>query len=235
MKTYQEHFKRYEKKYIIDRRTYSQLLPELEKYFTADKYGKSLISNIYYDTPDRLLIRNSVEKPVYKEKMRIRSYGVPDDDSMVFVELKKKYKGIVYKRRVEMTLSQSRDFVSGTSRPHINPQIENEIEYFLGYYKDIAPSMFLSYDRTALCGIEDSALRITFDTDITYRETELELDKGVFGEKLTDDDTIVMEIKVPSAFPLWLSEILDDLEIYPRSFSKYGMAYLQTNKTVKAG
>lgn len=227
MEAYQEVFKRYEKKYVVDEKTYKELMSKLEKYFVSDKYGKSTVCNIYYDTPEHLLIRNSIEKPVYKEKLRVRSYGVPDDDSMVFVELKKKYKGVVYKRRVEMTLAQSRDFIAGKSSPGENPQIENELRYFLGFYKGIAPAMFLSYDRIALCGIENPALRITFDSNITYREEQLELEKGIWGKELLSDGTRIMEIKIPGAMPVWLSKILDELKIFPSSFSKYGTAYLE--------
>lgn len=227
MEAYQEVFKRYEKKYIIDGGTYEKLMQRLEKHFVSDKYGKSSVCNIYYDTPQHLLIRNSIEKPVYKEKLRVRSYGVPNEDSMVFVELKKKYKGIVYKRRVEMTLAQSKDFIEGRNCPGENPQIEKELRYFLEFYKDIAPAMFLSYDRIALCGIENPSLRITFDSNIIYRECQLELEKGIWGEKLLDENTRIMEIKIPEAMPVWLSKILDELEIFPQSFSKYGTAYLE--------
>ncbi len=227
MKDYQEIFKRYEKKYIIHENIFDELVSRLEEHFVSDKYAKSTVCNIYYDTPDHLLIRNSIEKPVYKEKLRVRSYGVPNDDSMVFVELKKKYKGVVYKRRVEMSLAQSRDFISGKSSPQINPQIEKELGYFLGFYKNIAPAMFLSYERIALCRIENPSLRITFDYNIIYREDQLELEKGIWGKNLLEGNTKIMEIKIPGAMPIWLSKILDELKIYPQSFSKYGTAYLQ--------
>lgn len=171
-------------------------------------------------------MRNSIEKPVYKEKLRVRSYGVPNDEDMVFVELKKKYKGVVYKRRIEMTLAQTRDFFAGKEVPHDNPQIENELKYFLKFYEGIAPAMYLSYDRLAYCGAEDPSLRLTFDTHILYREEQKELDKGIWGKELLPAGVRVMEIKIPNAMPLWLSAILDELEIYPASFSKYGTAYL---------
>ncbi|WP_295211362.1 polyphosphate polymerase domain-containing protein [Ruminococcus sp.] len=226
MNAYQEVFKRIEKKYILDEPTYEKLIKRLEKHFVSDKYGKSTVCNIYFDTPSHLLVRNSIEKPVYKEKLRVRSYGVPNDDSMVFVELKKKYKGVVYKRRIEMSLEQSRDFIAGREIPHKNVQIENELKYFLKFYEGIAPAMYLSYDRIALCGIENPALRVTFDTHILYREEQLELDKGIWGKELLPIGTRIMEIKIPGVMPMWLSEILDELKIFPASYSKYGTAYL---------
>lgn len=222
----QEVFRRIEKKYIVDEPTYEKLIKKLEGHFVRDKYYKSTICNIYYDTPSHQLVRNSIEKPVYKEKLRVRSYGVPDDEDMVFVELKKKYKGVVYKRRIEMTLAQTRDFFAGKDVPHNNPQIENELKYFLKFYEGIAPAMYLSYDRLAYCGAEDPSLRLTFDTHILYREEQKELDKGIWGKELLPAGVRVMEIKIPNAMPLWLSAILDKLEIYPASFSKYGTAYL---------
>lgn len=222
----QEVFRRIEKKYIVDEPTYEKLIKKLDRHFVKDRYYKSTICNIYYDTPSHQLVRNSIEKPVYKEKLRVRSYGVPNDEDMVFVELKKKYKGVVYKRRIEMTLAQTRDFFAGKDVPHDNPQIENELKYFLKFYEGIAPAMYLSYDRLAYCGAEDPSLRLTFDTHILYREEQKELDKGIWGKELLPAGMRVMEIKIPNAMPLWLSSILDELEIYPASFSKYGTAYL---------
>ena len=223
----QEVFRRIEKKYIVDEPTYEKLIKKLDGHFVKDRYYKSTICNIYYDTPSHQLVRNSIEKPVYKEKLRVRSYGVPNDEDMVFVELKKKYKGVVYKRRIEMTLAQTRDFFAGKEVPHDNPQIENELKYFLKFYEGIAPAMYLSYDRLAYCGAEDPSLRLTFDTHILYREEQKELDKGIWGKELLPAGVRVMEIKIPNAMPLWLSTILDELEIYPASFSKYGTAYLK--------
>jgi SPX domain protein involved in polyphosphate accumulation len=227
----QKVFKRVEKKFMIDDKTYTELMKRLEGKMKIDKYGKTTICNIYYDTPNNRLVRTSIEKPVYKEKLRVRSYGTPDDDGLVFVELKKKYKGVVYKRRIDMTLAQSRDFISGKSSPGKNPQIEKEISYFLKYYEGIAPAMFLSYDRIAMAGVENPNLRVTFDSHILYRQEALELDKGVWGKELLPSNIKIMEIKIPNAMPMWLSRILDDLNIYPTSFSKYGTAY--TNEELK--
>lgn len=192
----------------------------------TDKYGKTDILNIYYDTPNNQLVRTSMEKPVYKEKLRVRSYGVPTKEDTVFVELKKKYKGTVYKRRVGMTLEQSEKFICGKEFPHNNPQIEREISYFLTFYKDIAPAMFLSYERTAMFCTENPALRITFDSSIIYRRQQLDLSKGIFGEKLLEPGVRIMEIKIPNAMPLWLCDILDELKIYTCSYSKYASAYV---------
>ncbi len=238
----QEIFKRVEKKYIVTDEQQEELVRVMAGKAAADNYGLTTICNIYYDTPDHQLIRTSMEKPVYKEKLRIRSYGVPDKDSKVFVELKKKYKGVVYKRRVDMSLIDSYEFVNFGVNPGKNPQIEKEIAYFLKYYRDIGPAMYLSYDRIAYAGTDNPDLRITFDGNITYREEETRLEKGVWGDKLLDPHTRIMEIKIPGAMPLWLSFLLDRMKIYPASFSKYGEAFkrvfseaLDPNEYLKLG
>ncbi|MBR1749423.1 MAG: polyphosphate polymerase domain-containing protein [Ruminococcus sp.] len=218
-------FERIEKKYLLNKKQYSELLEVLDGRFQVDDYGKTTINNIYYDTPDDLLIRRSIEKPVYKEKLRVRSYGRADSDTKVFIELKKKYKGVVYKRRTSMALKDSYSFLACEQQPGKSPQIENEIQYFMGFYKGIAPAMYIGYDRIAMFGLENHDLRITFDTNIRYRRTDLRLDKGSHGEMLLDDGQVLMEIKIPGVMPLWLSKELSRLGIFPTSFSKYGSAY----------
>ncbi len=225
MSAIQETFKRVEKKYIVTDIQQQKLIAAMAGKAEMDNYGLTTICNIYYDTPNHQLIRTSMEKPVYKEKLRVRSYGVPGKDAKVFVELKKKYKGVVYKRRVDMSLEQSYEFINFGIAPGKNPQIEKEIAYFLDFYEGIAPAMYLSYDRVAFAGTEDPNLRITFDSNITYRENEMRLEKGIWGDKLIDEHTRIMEIKIPGSMPMWLSSLLDELKIYPGSFSKYGNAY----------
>lgn len=230
MSNFQEVFKRIEKKYILDERKYDLLMQKLVEYAVPDRYGKSTVCNIYFDTPDHRLIRRSLEKPVYKEKVRLRSYGTPELNSTVFLELKKKYKGIVYKRRTDMPLSCAKDFIKSNGAAGRGNQIENELKWTFSYYTGLAPAMYLSYDRIALYARNDPGLRITFDSDILYREEAPELEKGIWGAKLLKPEERIMEIKIPEAMPVWLSEILDELEVYPCSCSKYGTAYLRTLK-----
>lgn len=232
MGQYQDVFRRVEKKYLLPQDTYQELSRRLKGAIKEDEYGKTSICNIYYDTPDSRLIRASLEKPVYKEKLRLRSYGVPREDSTVFVELKKKYKGVVYKRRADMTLVQARAFLN--QRLLLQPQasqIQREISWVLGYYPNLGPAMFVSYERTAAYGMEDPGLRITFDEHILYRTQQLELRAGIWGRELLKPGMRLMEIKIGGSMPLWLAGILDDLHIYPVSFSKYGGAYCQLLQT----
>lgn len=221
----QNTFRRFEIKYLVDREEKGRLMELIRMYTCPDEYGRSTICNLYYDTPDRLLIRRSLEKPVYKEKLRVRSYGPVSEDGAVFVELKKKYNGVVYKRRVCMTEAEAAMYLAGGTLEKRN-QIINEIDYFISYYKGIAPAAYISYEREAFFGRSDNQLRITFDDNILWRETELSLVSEVSGEPLLPEGRSLMEIKLASGMPLWLSHELNSMKVFNTSFSKYGSAYL---------
>lgn len=228
MKATQWSFERVEKKYLLTRQQYRAVRAALCNYIEADDYPKSTICNVYYDTPDYLLISRSLEKPDYKEKFRLRSYGVPEEDGKVFLEIKKKYNGVVYKRRVRAPEAEAVDYLNGGPEPHVkNRQIMNEIDWFIHSYQGLGPGMFLAYDRYAFKGREDPDLRITFDWNIRYRTDHMDLIYGDYGTLLFDEELAIMEIKIPGAAPMWLTDILSDLEIYPRPFSKYGYCYQQ--------
>ena len=238
MAAYQETFERVEQKYLLDVGTYMKLRKMLDGHAEVDQYGKSTICNIYYDTPDHRLVRTSNEKPFYKEKLRVRSYGTPGSDSTVFVELKKKFAGVVYKRRVDMTLAQSERFTRDLEMPMKNPQIEKELAYCFKLYEQLQPALYLSYERVAMYGIEDPEIRITFDSNIYYRDHTLDLSRGAWAKELLNKGDWIMEIKIAGSMPMWLVRILDELKIYPTSFSKYGAAYQReflTENTKKEG
>lgn len=222
--TYQSAFKRVEKKYLLTPKQFDEFRKHTEKRITLDQYGLHTICNIYYDTDQYDLIRYSIEKPKYKEKLRLRSYGVPTKESNVFVELKKKYKGIVYKRRTSMTLEEAHNYLDLRQKAPKDSQIIHEINYFLEYYKPKG-KLFLAYDRLAYFGSENPALRLTVDQNIRSRKKDIDLSAGDYGEPLMKDKYYLMEIKVPGAMPIWLAEILSSLGIYPHSFSKYGNIY----------
>ena len=227
-------FKRYEKKYIISKEKASLLIERIEHRLTPDKYGKSTVCNIYFDTPDFRIIRHSMEKGVFKEKLRIRSYNCPEADSTVFVELKKKFKGVVYKRRISMPYADAVKYLLRDVRPTgVNEQVLNEIDYFKKFYPSLRPAVSLFYDRIAFLCKEDKNLRITFDTDIRFRTRRLDIAQGSEGTKISEDDKTVMEIKCVGAMPLWLTNELTELEIFPTSFSKYGKAYSIFTAAVK--
>lgn len=218
-------FQRSEKKYLLTTAQYTALRDVLDEHMAADKYGQYTVCNLYFDTEHNDLIRRSIEKPRYKEKMRLRSYGVVGDGDKVFLEIKKKFKGVVYKRRIVLPYREAKAYLYEGIPPSETGQIFREIDYFIRFY-DAAPKLYLSYDRLALCGIgEEKGLRVTFDRNIQSRTYDLDLSIPPSGEQLLEPDQWLMELKAPGAVPLWLSETMTRLKIYPASFSKYGRIY----------
>ena len=220
MNMVQEVFRRYEKKYLLSPEQYEDILLRMKERIQPDRYFQSRIRSIYFDTPDHRLVRRSLEKPVYKEKLRLRDYGSSQEGDPVFVELKKKYKGVVYKRRAEMTLQEAEAYLYDGAPPPYDSQIIREISRFLAFYAPLQPAMAISYNRTAWVSREDARLRFTFDSEIAWRETDLRLGLAADGDKLLRPGWRLMEIKVPAALPLWLVRILDEQQVYPASFSK---------------
>lgn len=220
-------FQRIEKKYLMNKERYEKMMEMMSEFMKMDQHGPGTICNIYYDTSDYELIRRSMDKPIYKEKLRMRSYGTPGEKDEVYIELKKKWQGIVYKRRVQMTLKEARNYLDHGIKPQKDSQILNEIDYFINFYKP-ERKKYIAYDRVALVDVKDSGIRITFDSNMRYRDDDLDLKAGSAGHLLVDLDQILMEVKVPGAYPLWLVTILSDLKIYPTTFSKYGVAYMKS-------
>lgn len=239
MKDFKTIFERNEKKYIVTTEQKELLLNIAGSRLYPDGFGRSTVCNIYFDTPDFRLIRNSIEKPIYKEKFRIRCYGVPNAQSNAFVELKKKYKGVVYKRRFATSYKNAIMYAINGIRPvGADQQILNEMDYVLTFYPKIRPAVSLFYDREAFFSKEDETLRITFDANVRFRNTDLDLSKGDRGYRILPEGQHIMEIKCGASMPLWLTAILTENRIYPASFSKYGEAYktmlMGKNKTVVA-
>ena len=216
-------FRRVEKKYLLSKKDYDSLMDRIWFYITEDTYFKSSISNIYYDSSDNELIINSIDKPIFKEKVRVRSYKTPKSNKdEVFLEVKRKFKGVVGKRRVKITLKEFYDFIE--KRKYKDSQIFRELHYIFDFYK-LQPMMFVGYDRLSYKGKDDENLRITFDSNLRSREDELRLELGDHGKKYFDEDMYIMEIKTLGAMPWWLVEALSELKIYPSSFSKIGKIY----------
>ena len=222
---YQSVFKRYELKYLLTDAQKEAVMAAMEAHMVPDKYGRTTIRNIYFDTKNYRLIRRSIEKPSYKEKLRLRSYGCPESNSPVFVELKKKFEDVVYKRRTGLPLDQALAWVCNRTPQDDPSQIIREIDYFMDFYGDLQPTMFLCYDRVAYYAGDGSDFRITFDTDILCRREDIRLDGPIQGTPILPPGLTLMEIKSPGGMPLWLAHILNQNRIFKTSFSKYGMAY----------
>ena len=221
-----ETFKRFENKYLISIDEYEKLMELLSPYLVKDKYYDYNIRSVYLDTPNYDLINKSLEKPIYKEKIRIRSYGKASNNDNVFFEVKKKYMGITNKRRIITTYDELNNYFENNIIPKtINEQIFNELDYYMKYY-DLKPSVYISYNRLSYFSKDNENLRITFDKDLKYRLYDLDLSID-HNDKQIIENKYIMEIKTLDSFPLWLVKILSTLKIYPTSFSKYGSIYLK--------
>lgn len=223
----QEIFQRIEEKYVLTKAQKERLLELVKDHLRDDEYGPSTICNIYFDTKNKDLVRESLDKPIYKEKIRLRTYNVPNKQSMAFLEIKKKYDGIVYKRRISESLGDIENHIEDGTRINCNQQIMNEIDYCFKLYK-LEPSVFLAYDRVAYYDKDDSSFRITFDTNLIARNYDFDLSKGIYGTKYCDENTFIMEIKCAGGLPFWFLRALQEVKAYPGSFSKYGKVY-ETN------
>lgn len=226
MKATKMTFQRLEKKYLLDPKQAQAFLERANDHLEMDEFGSSTICNIYFDTDHFELITNSLQKPPYKEKLRLRSYGIPKEDSIVFLEIKKKCSGVVNKRRVAMTLKEVKEYVYHGILPKQSSQILSEIDYFISFYQP-QPKVFLAYDRVPMVEIGNSDLRITFDQNIRRRYDFLQLEHGDQGTHILPQGYTLMEIKVSDAYPMWLTHVLSDLKIYPKSFSKYGTVFME--------
>ena len=236
---YQAVFKRYEIKYMVTAEQKTRILKAMEPYMEMDRFGRSTVRNIYFDTDDFVLARHSIVRPDFKEKLRIRSYSEADADSTVFVELKRKFDGIVYKRRVGLRETDAMRWMAGSKDPSIthnlsavSPQVTSEIEYFKSMYCGLKPVIYLSYDREAYrmkngtpadAGGPD--FRVTFDSNTRCRESDLTLRSEAYGKPMLKEGMFLMELKCPGAIPMWMTKILSAEKIYKTSFSKYGTAY----------
>lgn len=247
----EEHiFQRFEIKYVLDEAHYRMLRQRIDPFLMEDDYGETEICNCYYDTSDFRLIRNSIEQSGYKEKLRLRSYGVPThNEEQVFLELKKKFQGVVYKRRENLSIQEAEAYLNHGVKPERDSQILREINWVRHYYGHMKPAMYIVYRRLAMqerekalmCreqerGISHNgtqSLRVTFDWDVRWRTENVNLYAGSSGALLLPPGQRIMEIKTPAAIPKWFTEILDEMKLYPVSFSKYGKAYEQSQRRIK--
>lgn len=232
-----EVFNRYEYKYLLDEETFKKVTAVLNEHMVMDFYNANgefyTIANIYYDTEDDYLIRHSLERPTYKEKLRLRAYGIPNKETPVFLEIKKKYKKLVNKRRTTIKLDEAYEFIQNKEKPPIseimNKQVVNELEYFLKIY-DLKPKVYIAYDRMAYFEQGNPDLRISFDKNIRCRRKDLHLENGDYGEKLLNDNCYLMEIKTAKTMPLWLAHMLTEYDIKKQNFSKYGTEFKKNLK-----
>lgn len=226
-------FKRYEKKYIITKETLDKIMPVLLEYMELDPYctdgGEYRIYSIYYDTANHDIIRHNSSKPIYKEKMRVRSYyDNRDPEDKVFMEIKKKSEGVGNKRRIKLRIKEIEPFVNDgvlpETRDYLSSQVARELQYFLKKNK-VAPALYVQYDRLAMFGKEDKDFRMTFDRNVRTRRHHFEFGEREDDELLLPEGQYIMEIKILGAMPLWLTKLLSENGLFSRGFSKYGVKY----------
>ena len=211
-------------KYILSKEQMFYLKNSLCSHMKIDQYGKTSIASIYYDTPDYRIIRASIEKPEFKEKIRLRSYGLAKDNGHVYLEIKRKNQGIVYKRRIETNEKYASLFLNNKIDSVGSNQIARELTYFRNFYEKLEPKIMIAYDRTSYAEI-DGDIRLTIDENPRYRTFDLNLHSSMDGQLLLPAGCAILEIKVQQEMPLWLVEILSKGKIYRSSFSKVGEAY----------
>ncbi len=223
---YQKYFKRIEEKYILDYYKYLELMEKIENKISEDKYPNSKILNIYYDTDSYNLAINSIQKPVFKEKIRLRSYNVPkNDNDLIFLEIKRKYNGVTYKRRISLNLLQYKEFLkTGKLQSDDSKQITEELRYTLNKY-NLVPKIMIAYDRKSFYLKENTNIRLTFDFNLRSRIDNLDFILADAGKSFFNDKKCILEIKSCENMPIWLVKILNSLKVYPVSFSKYGEIY----------
>ena len=217
-------FKRYEKKYIITKEQSIQLQKAISQYMTQDQYGEYLVQNLYYDTENWDIIRASIEKPLYKEKMRLRCYGESSGESKFYLELKKKYKGVVYKRRIAIP---AQSLIGNSVQAAITEtpsQISRELDFYMRS-NGVSEKIYIAYQRLAFAGIADEGLRVTFDADVRFRLDDLSFSNSTAGQYILPDGEILMEVKALGGMPLWVANALSENGVFPTSFSKFGTCY----------
>jgi SPX domain protein involved in polyphosphate accumulation len=212
-------FQRKEVKYALSYQQFEQLQELMDKYMSADQYGQHTILSLYYDDDDYSLIKAALEKPSYREKFRIRSYGTACAGKNVFLEIKKKINGIVYKRRMSI---QHQDLIHRTFTEN-KSQTEKEISYLFSRY-DLTPKVLLAYERIAFADKETGDFRITFDQNIRFRLQNLTLTNAQ-GQRVAPEINVLMEVKALGAYPLWFSHALCEIGARKISFSKFGTTF----------
>ncbi|MBQ3549369.1 MAG: polyphosphate polymerase domain-containing protein [Clostridia bacterium] len=224
---FKTNFRRREIKFLITEAEAKEILLFMSDKIVPDAYGKSTVKSLYFDTPSFRLIRRSLEKPIYKEKFRLRCYGDFNDKTKVFAEIKKKYKSVVYKRRIVLNEAEMLSFLEN-GPPDGNDPTEKEISFFFKRYENLKPAMLISCEREAYFAKNDDGLRFTFDRNIVYRDHDLSLQSERYGTPVMNEGQVLMEVKAEGALPLWVCRMLSERKMYKQSFSKYGRAYIDT-------
>ena len=226
MHDYQSVFARVEKKFLITEEQHAAITAALRlRGFAVQSFGSPTVQSLYYDTPDCLLVRRSIDRPNYKEKLRLRCYGEPEGGSAAYVEIKKKYAGVVYKRRTGLPLNDALSALRLGQMPESAGQIGREVTWFVQRW-GVSPKALIIYERDAWLSAMEPELRVTFDRDIRFRDEDFDMTRPALGTSLIAANQRLMEVKIPGVWPMWLHSLLAGLGVPQTHFSKYGTAYL---------
>ncbi len=221
----EECFARVETKYLMPLGRLAELESGLRRQgFERMDFGSPMVRSLYWDTPDHALIRASLDRPAYKEKLRLRAYGEPGTADRSYVEIKKKYNGVVFKRRTELPLREAMDGLLSGRLPGEAGQIGREVLWMLRRW-GLRPAAVIACNRDAWFCREDPGLRVTVDRDLSFRDWAFDLNDPSPGLPLLPADRRLVEIKASGAFPLWLVRLLNGSGAERTRFSKYGTAY----------
>jgi hypothetical protein len=222
------YFTREEIKYQITSKIADILMCEFNKRLTPDMFPKYKVHTIYYDNDNDGIITHSIQKPViFKEKLRLRFY---ENNNVLnpfgYFELKRKYDGTVYKKRIKLSPSQAEELLQGKSALEVLDETQISIE-ILAFLKrtNAKPKIYIGFERHAYEEKPEMDLRVTLDTDIASRRKGLGLRSSTLDVPLFLGKTFVLEIKSSLAYPMWLAELLSKHKIYPIPFSKWGAIY----------
>ena len=214
---------RMEQKYFVSFDKYNKLMKLINNKLVKDKYFSERIYNIYFDNDEYEFMTKSLDKPLYKEKVRLRSYETKDKNSNVFLEIKKKFQGHGNKRRVVINYNEAKDYIDNKIIPNTNKQIMGELDYTFKK-NNLKPKISLTYDRLSYAFKEDESYRVTFDTNIRYSNKKVDL-VDLDDEYCLFNDGYIMEVKTLKGYPSWFIKALNELKLYPVSYSKVGEAY----------
>lgn len=226
-------FRRSELKYLCSDEEAEQFYRKIQEHIHPDLYYQYTVHSVYLDNDQNMFAIYSLNHPKYKAKLRLRSYSNPLKDDIVYLELKKKWNGIVYKNRIELTYRQAMDYLDYNVSLSVSNGTTREIDYLLKYANP-EQRVTLLYDRTCWQGKDEEDLRITFDRRIRYRMNDISLvETGLEKELLKNQ--VMMEIKAEYRYPLWLVHALREMNFKPVSFSKYGNVYRRNFTAFQGG
>lgn len=228
-----EVFKRYELKYLLHWDAYIAFRERLLPYMQYDTYGnadgKYNIISLYYESEEKDIYYETMNKLPFRQKLRLRVYDQADLSSPSFIEVKQKFKNVVNKRRTVIPLNEAYSILSKPYDEQLieqvessNPQILKEALHFKNLY-ELKPATIVSYDRQALSGVleNESDLRVTFDYNLMCRTDDLRLENGPEGMYFLDREMVILEVKVSNSVPFWLARLLSEFNFTQQGFSKF--------------